>query len=150
MDGQTPLKVVEDKKSDKYQESYRNNKATRGAAFIPVAISTTGSMGRKGQELVGKLCDIIARYTGQDKSVIQYHWKTRLLILLAKHRAEAAVTHTCAHFKETKDIADIEALLELYDDFPMSEVKMTQHGGNSRETSDYIAKPWCAILALGS
>ena len=107
-------------------------------------------MGRKGQELVGKLCDIIARYTGQDKSVIQYHWKARLLILLAKHRAEAAVTHTCAHFKETKDIADIEALLELYDDFPMAEVKMTQHGATVGKAAIKIAKLWCAKLALGS
>ena len=106
-------------------------------------ISTTSSMGRKGQELVGRLCEIIAKYTGQDKSVIQYHWKARLLILLARHRAEAATTHTCAQVTEANKMGDIEALLELYDDFPIAAVKMTQHGAStSRKSSIKNAKPW--------
>ena len=135
IDGQKPLKMAEDKKLDKYQECYRNYEATRGAAFVPVVISTTGSMGRKGQELVGRLCEIIAKYTGQDKSVIQYHWKARLLILLARHRAEAATTHTCAQVTEANKMGDIEALLELYDDFPIAAVKMTQHGASTSRKS---------------
>lgn len=133
-DGQKPLKEVEDKKVAKYQESYRNYEPTRGSAFVPLAITTTGSMGRKGQELVGRLCEIISRYTGQDKSVIQYHWKARLLVLLAKHRSEAATIHEMAQFCEPKESGELEAMYEQYD-ISMDEFKKTLHGVESGQVS---------------
>lgn len=133
-DGQKPLKEVEDKKIAKYQELYRTHEPTRGAVFVPFAITTTGSMGRQGRELVGRLCEIISRYTGQDKSVIQYHWKARLLVLLARYRYDAVTFHDLAEYKATTAPGILEELLELYD-LPVREVKKTQHGVDSGNNS---------------
>ena len=44
--------------------------------------------------------------------------------MLAKHRAEAALTHICAQLKGVTNDVDFEAVLELYDDFSMAAVKM--------------------------
>ena len=82
-DGQKALKEVEDKKVAKYQEHYRTLEPTKRTLFISFVITTTESMGPQGRDLVGKLSEIISRYTGQDYSVVQYHWKVRLLVLLA-------------------------------------------------------------------
>ena len=84
-------------------------------------------MGRQGRELVGRLCEIISRYTGQDKSVIQYHWKARLLVLLARYRYDAVTFHDLAEYKATTAPGILEELLELYD-LPVREVKKTQQG----------------------
>ena len=133
-DSLKPLKEVEDKKSEKYEAAYRKFEPTRGAAFIPFAVTTTGVIGRKGRKLLGRICEIIARYTGQDRSVIQYHWKARLLVILAKLRFEAATTHAAAHMTKTSAPGELEDILEFHD-VPMHEIKKIQHGGWGGKTS---------------
>jgi len=133
-DGAKPLKEVEDKKSEKYEASYRKYEPTRGATFTPFAVSSTGIIGKKGRELLGRLCEIIARFTGQDRSVIQYHWKARLLTILAKHRFELTSRHAAAQQTKTSVPGEVDNILD-FNDIPMHEIKRIQHGGLSGKIS---------------
>ena len=85
------------------------------------------TIGRMGNDLIGKLCEIISRYTGQERSVIQYHWKARLLVILTNHRFEAATLHDTAQFKRTISTEEIEEVLE-FNDIPLKAIKKAQQG----------------------
>jgi hypothetical protein len=68
-DGNYALERVEKTKNEKY-EAYSKS---AGAHFLPFVTATGKRLGGQGRALLDRLSDIISRYTGQERSTIQYH-----------------------------------------------------------------------------
>jgi hypothetical protein len=121
-DGNYALERVEKKKNEKYVEAYREG---IGAHFLPFVTATGGRLGGQGRVLLGRLSDIISRYTGQERSTIQYHWGARLLVKLAKYQYNSVLIHAEAHSRHQDPWGDQAARqLELYEDIPGHEKRI--------------------------
>jgi hypothetical protein len=121
-DGNYALEQVEKKKNEKYAEAYREG---IGAHFLPFVTATGGRLGGQGRVLLGRLSDIISRYTGQERSTIQYHWGARLLVKLAKYQYNSVLIHAEAHSRQQDPWGDQAARqLELYEDIPGHEKRI--------------------------
>ena len=121
-DGNYALERVEKKKNEKYAEAYREG---IGAHFLPFVTATGGRLGGQGRVLLGRLSDIISRYTGQERSTIQYHWGARLLVKLAKYQYNSVLIHAEAQSRQQDPWGDQAARqLELYEDIPGHEKRI--------------------------
>jgi hypothetical protein len=119
-DGDYALERVEKTKNEKYAEAYRKS---AGAHFLPFVTATGGRLGGQGRALLGRLSDIISRYTGQERSTIQYHWGARLLVRLAKYQYNAVLIHAEAQSRQQDPWGDEAKELELYENIPGHERK---------------------------
>ena len=69
--------------------------------------------------------DIISRYTGQERSTIQYHWGARLLVQLAKYQYNSVLIHAEAQSRQQDPHGDQSSReLELYENFPGHEKRI--------------------------
>ena len=118
------LELVETKKNEKYAEAYRQCEQSAGAHFLPFVTATGGRLGGQGRVLLGRLSDIISRYTGQERSTIQYHWGARLLVLLAKYQYNSVLIHAEAQSRQQDPWRDDSKEMELYDSMPGHEKKL--------------------------
>jgi hypothetical protein len=115
-DGNYALELVEKKKNEKYLEAYCKGAS---AHFLPFVTATGGRLGGQGRVLLGRLSDIISRYTGQERSTIQYHWGARLLVQLAKYQYNSVLIHAEAQSRQQDPHGDQSSReLELYENFP--------------------------------
>ena len=123
-DGDYALERVEKTKNEKYAEAYRKS---AGAHFLPFVTATGGRLGGQGRALLGRLSDIISRYTGQERSTIQYHWGARLLVRLAKYQYNAVLIHAEAQSRQQDPWGDEAKELELYENIPGHEKRILRN-----------------------
>ena len=123
-DGNYALELVETKKNEKYAEAYRQCEQSAGAHFLPFVTATGGRLGGQGKALLGRLSDIISRYTGQERSTIQYHWGARLLVQLAKYQYNSVLIHAEAQSRQQDPWGDQSKELELYENIPGHEKRI--------------------------
>ena len=121
-DGNYALELVEKKKNEKYAEAYYKDTQ---AHFLPFVTATGGRLGGQGRVLLGRLSDIISRYTGQERSTIQYLWGARLLVQLAKYQYNSVLIHAEAHSRRQDPWGDQSSReLELCENIPGHEKRI--------------------------
>ena len=79
----------ETQKNSRYRQQYLNHDNSN---FIPFIVEYEGTFGRNAEEAFSKICNIIALQTGQNRSSIAHFWRSRLLVILARHSYENALT----------------------------------------------------------
>jgi hypothetical protein len=102
-------------------------KKTVRANFLSFEMATGGRLGGQGRALLGRLSDIISRYTGQERSTIQYHWGARLLVRLAKYQYNAVLIHAEAQSRQQDPWGDEAKELELYENIPGHERRILRN-----------------------
>ena len=91
---QHTTRLKENIKNTRYKNAYQQ---LDNSNFIPFVIENGGTFGEQAKKAFSKICNLIARETGQSVSTIAHFWKSTLLITLARRAYDNAQHWTRAH-----------------------------------------------------
>jgi len=111
------------KKNEKHAEEYRKGTQAHFLSFVAAAAATGGRLGGQGRAMLDRLSVIISRYTGQERSTIQYHWGAHLIVPLAKYQHSSVSIHAEAQSRQQDTWGDqsYEKHAEQYENLPSRE-----------------------------
>ena len=79
--------------------------------FLSFATATGGRLGGQGSVVLDRLSVILSRYTGPERSTIQYHWEAHLRAPLAKFQYDSVSSHAEAQSRQQERNFLIELVL---------------------------------------